>query len=214
MGLGSALGGIGKALGFGAASSAAGMMGSAIGSRRQYKYTKKMMQNRHQWEVADLRRAGLNPILSAGAQAPMGNASFIPPGAPDFAGGYEKFKSGKLKKELERKASYETTTAKNLAQQSANALHRDNLLTNYWGTATGDHFIIPMAAANAAGYSTSSATDAVLLPTLMNINNQTTMDPNHTSSSRDMWNSYQRNFKRGARTIRDWMRVPPAPRKK
>lgn len=34
--------------------------------------TKRMMQNRHQWEVADLRASGLNPILSAGAAPSMG----------------------------------------------------------------------------------------------------------------------------------------------
>ena len=30
------------------------------------------MKNRHQWEVSDLRKAGLNPILSAGAAPSMG----------------------------------------------------------------------------------------------------------------------------------------------
>ena len=33
-------------------------------------YTKEQLQNRHQWEVADLRKAGLNPILSALKGAP------------------------------------------------------------------------------------------------------------------------------------------------
>ncbi len=45
--------------------------------------TKRMMQNRHQWEVADLRKAGLNPILSAGAAPSMGSP---PKGiTPEFA---------------------------------------------------------------------------------------------------------------------------------
>jgi len=33
-------------------------------------FTKEQLQNRHQWEVADLRAAGLNPILSAMKGAP------------------------------------------------------------------------------------------------------------------------------------------------
>lgn len=33
--------------------------------RQAYEYQKESMQNRHQWEVEDLRQAGLNPILSA-----------------------------------------------------------------------------------------------------------------------------------------------------
>lgn len=35
--------------------------------------TKRMMQQRHQWEVSDLRKAGLNPILSAGGAPSMGS---------------------------------------------------------------------------------------------------------------------------------------------
>lgn len=44
-----------------------------VGSRTQWSRTKRMMQRRHQWEVADLRAAGLNPILSAGAAPSMGS---------------------------------------------------------------------------------------------------------------------------------------------
>jgi cell division protein FtsB len=39
----------------------------AVASRA---YTTEQLQNRHQWEVADLRKAGLNPILSAMKGAP------------------------------------------------------------------------------------------------------------------------------------------------
>ena len=44
--------------------------------------TKRMMRKRHQWEVSDLRKAGLNPILSAGGAPSMGSAS--PAKLPDL----------------------------------------------------------------------------------------------------------------------------------
>lgn len=57
-------------------SSALGVVGSLVGASMQnsaqaqfqaqnYAYQRESLQNRHQWEVEDLRKAGLNPILSA-----------------------------------------------------------------------------------------------------------------------------------------------------
>ena len=46
--------------------------GSAASAQQNYEYQKEAMQNRHQWEVADLRKAGLNPILSANSGAATG----------------------------------------------------------------------------------------------------------------------------------------------
>lgn len=47
-----------------------------VQARRAWRRTRKMMRKRHQWEVEDLRAAGLNPILSAGGAPSMGS----PPG--------------------------------------------------------------------------------------------------------------------------------------
>lgn len=53
----------------GGAMSAAGSLGDLLTggyfSRKAWQRQKEAMQNAHQWEVADLRAAGLNPILSA-----------------------------------------------------------------------------------------------------------------------------------------------------
>ena len=63
---------------------------SAASAYFSWKHQKEAMQNRHQWEVADMRKAGLNPILSAtGGSGASGNAPTIV--APDLAGA---FKSG------------------------------------------------------------------------------------------------------------------------
>ncbi len=47
---------------------------SAYKSSLAWSRQKRMMQRRHQWEVRDLRKAGLNPILSAGAAPSIGSA--------------------------------------------------------------------------------------------------------------------------------------------
>lgn len=75
-------------MGFGWAEAIGGVANlgsSAVSSYFNWKHQKEVMQNRHQWEVADMRKAGLNPILSAtGGSGAPGNAPTIV--APDLAG--------------------------------------------------------------------------------------------------------------------------------
>lgn len=68
-----ALGALGSGIS-GLMSADASNANSAQAAAQSYKQTKEMMQNRHQWEVADLRAAGLNPTLSAGGTPSMGNS--------------------------------------------------------------------------------------------------------------------------------------------
>lgn len=55
------------------------LWGQSKAARRQWAQQKEALQNQHQWEVADLRKAGLNPMLSVNAGAggaSGGNAAF------------------------------------------------------------------------------------------------------------------------------------------
>lgn len=47
-------------------------------ARAANEFTEKEMKNRHQWEVSDLKAAGLNPILSAGGTPSMGHSAQAP----------------------------------------------------------------------------------------------------------------------------------------
>lgn len=69
-----------------------GILGESIGASsanslqretlyKQMSFNREVMQNRHQWEVEDLKKAGLNPLLSA--TSPTGTLSS--PGAPAAA---------------------------------------------------------------------------------------------------------------------------------
>lgn len=76
--VGSVIGDIGGSLlgGLFGGSSAKKQNKAAIQAQeRANQFTRDMMQNRHQWEVSDLKAAGLNPILSAGGTPSMGGSS-------------------------------------------------------------------------------------------------------------------------------------------
>lgn len=49
------------------------VLGGTASAKQQHKYNKEYAQNAHQWEVADLQKAGLNPAISANS----GSASSI-----------------------------------------------------------------------------------------------------------------------------------------
>ena len=106
---------------------------------------KESMQNRHQWEVEDLRKAGLNPILSA-----INSAGGVVSGAtgnttgPDIAGALNKIANSALMRKqtelLEKDLQVKQDNAKaNLTNADANQInaqakmieaHNDQIKTN------------------------------------------------------------------------------------
>lgn len=114
-------------MGFGWAELAGGVANigsSALASYFNWKHQKEVMKNRHQWEVEDLRKAGLNPILSAGGQGTSGNAPVIE--APDVAGASAKAVEAALGKSQEDliKAQTQQSTSSARQAESQTALNK------------------------------------------------------------------------------------------
>lgn len=103
------------------AGGAANLTGSAVGAYFSWKHQKEVMKNRHQWEVEDLRKAGLNPILSVtGGSGSPGNAPIIE--APDIAGASAKAVEaslGKSQEELIKAQTQQSTSAAIQAESAA-----------------------------------------------------------------------------------------------
>lgn len=99
--IGSAVGGIASAYASHKANKANIKM-----SREQMKFQERMSNTAHQREVADLKKAGLNPILSAGGQgasAPSGSMPTINPVDPNLGESVTSALAAiKLKKEIEQ----------------------------------------------------------------------------------------------------------------
>lgn len=98
---------------------------SATSAYFSWKHQKAVMQNRHQWEVADMRKAGLNPILSAtGGSGTPGNAPIIE--APDVSGAAAKAVEASLGRSQEDliKAQTQQSVSSALQAESQTALNK------------------------------------------------------------------------------------------
>jgi hypothetical protein len=99
------------------AGGAANLGASAVSAYFSWKHQKEVMQNRHQWEVNDLRKAGLNPILSAtGGSGAPGNAPVIE--APDVSGAAAKAVEASLGRSQEDLIKAQTQQSVSSARQA------------------------------------------------------------------------------------------------
>jgi len=69
----------------GSAQLAGGIIGAAVSARqaaKQRRFQERMLKNRYQYQMADMRAAGLNPILAAGASPPSPSGAAASIGNP------------------------------------------------------------------------------------------------------------------------------------
>lgn len=192
-----------------AAIGAGGSMASSLiglyGASQQRKWASReaeknrdFLSRSHQIRVQDLRAAGLNPILSTHAGS-MPSPS-VPGGAAatahniDLAGVFQKSSASKLAQE-------QLKTQKQITQREKNITERDSAITDYWRSPSGKNFIVPLAAASAAGLNVNSITDAALVPAAMHYNNRNTA--NSAQGQRTFWDQYKRAFGSGVDAIRE-----------
>lgn len=112
----------------GIASTALGFLGSKSSARDQMDYQTMMSNTAHQREMADLRRAGLNPILSAkygGASTPSGASYTLPSLAGESSSAASvPLKQATVKNVIEQNNNLQTNSA--LQREQARRIQLEN----------------------------------------------------------------------------------------
>lgn len=105
-----------------------GLWAGEYSAKRAWARQKEAMQNAHQWEVADLRKAGLNPILSAtggsgasGVSVPMADYNQ----GDGFSRGVDRATQAILR---DAQTDSAVATAKNLEEQNKNLAATNKIL--------------------------------------------------------------------------------------
>lgn len=114
-----ALGNFGLNLGASAISNSQSMKNAQAMAALQFAYAKQYAQytgtHAHQWEVQDLRNAGLNPILSANSGQTYSGSSGFGSGAPSMA-------SPQIQADIMQNALAVRSTVANIENMSANTM--------------------------------------------------------------------------------------------
>jgi len=176
------LSGIGKAIGkvagvagnvssiAGGIGAVGGLFGDGVADERNFAsaqaaqanaFTERQLKNRHQWEVEDMRKAGLNPILSAMKGAPSIGGSAQAVATPSSGSEYAHYSSSasaanqmrlnneKLESEIKlleaNATAAKTQGVKNLAE-ARNSGNIGNITQNLGNLAQGFHGITSNAA--------------------------------------------------------------------
>lgn len=92
-------------------------------------FTREQAQNSHQWEVSDLRKAGLNPILSANGGASMGSSAQATMQAPNVDGLDTEGLASSALAYKQMKAEIDNIRADTDQKGSTEAVNKENLQT-------------------------------------------------------------------------------------
>lgn len=99
--------------------------------KRAFSTSKRKLQNYHQWEVGDLRAAGLNPILSAGGPTPgLSGAATMPSGGDLFGGAVASARDVVETGQKLATARSNVTSARNMAEESFHRAGKEGFLSS------------------------------------------------------------------------------------
>lgn len=121
--LGEILSGVGSILGVGGSAAS-----SAYAIKKQIAWEKERATHAHQWEVQDLKNAGLNPILSAGGSGAVTGGISTP--MPDFSGLSNAVSTAFQVKQMAQDIKNAKEQEKNIKEDTEQKIAQTKLLNN------------------------------------------------------------------------------------
>ncbi len=183
MGFGSIVASLGMGALSSGGSSALGIGTGMINQRQQYGYNKKQRYYGPGWDVSGLRRAGLNPILAAGATGSSPGVAPIGPGS-DVSSSAKNLADTFLKNKQRQIAAHTATSAKSQAIIDQRRAMFASKKFDYLNTSNAEKILLPVAAANEAGLSINSAKNAAIVSGVLNATSKSSKSSKTHSSPR------------------------------